>query len=272
MIKSFYKRRQHSERMENKMKTVQVRNLTIGEGRPKVCVPIVGCKRDEIIEKAKQIASSKAELVEWRSDFFCNVDSNSEVSEILAELKNILKDKPVLFTFRTKQEGGKKEIDWDTYCELNLTAAENADLIDIEIFKKFDACTQLISMLHDIGAKVIASNHDFDGTPPKEEIKKRLIMMQESGADIAKIAVMPKEKQDVIHLLLATNEISSEDKKIPLITMSMGALGGISRISGELFGSAVTFASFQTASAPGQIEVEQLAQILDILHFKEETR
>ena len=53
--------------------------------------------------------------------------------------------------------------------------------------------------------------------------------------------------------------------EIPVITMSMGKQGIVSRISGSLTGSALTFATAGEASAPGQIPVEKMREILDII-------
>ena len=37
------------------MKVVYVRGLAIGEGRPKICIPICGKTKTEIIDEAKKI-------------------------------------------------------------------------------------------------------------------------------------------------------------------------------------------------------------------------
>ena len=114
--------------------------------------------------------------------------------------------------------------------------------------------------------KVILCNHDFDKTVSKEEIIHRLKLMQDKGADLCKIALMPKSRQDVLTLLEATLEMLENHATCPLITMSMGGLGAISRISGEVFGSAMTFGVGTVASAPGQISVDALNQTLNMLH------
>ena len=90
--------------------------------------------------------------------------------------------------------------------------------------------------------------------------------MQEAGADLAKIAVMPKEEQDVIGLLNATWTMKKFHPDTPVITMSMGQRGMISRLCGELYGSAVTFAAYEKASAPGQMQVEEVREIIEKLH------
>ena len=110
------------------------------------------------------------------------------------------------------------------------------------------------------------SNHDFFKTPSKEEIISRLCAMQEKGADIPKIAVMPQSKKDVLTLLSATNEMAEEHANRPIITMSMAATGVISRLAGEVFGSCLTFGAAKKASALGQMGVNDLKTVLETLH------
>ena len=84
--------------------------------------------------------------------------------------------------------------------------------------------------------------------------------MQRLGADICKIATMPHSPADVLTLLDATRIMAEEHADRPLITMAMGALGIVSRVSGETFGSAATFGMAGTPSAPGQIPVRRPAR------------
>ena len=124
----------------------------------------------------------------------------------------------------------------------------------------------MVKEIHENNIKIVMSNHDFHKTPEKDEIVKRLCKMQELKCDIPKIAVMPKTTADVLTLLTATEEMKRNHPFTPVITMSMGGLGVISRISGETFGSALTFGAAKKASAPGQVPVEELYTILNILH------
>ena len=238
------------------MNTIQVKNTVIGEGRPKICVPIVGKTTKDILEEAKKITTLPVDVVEWRVDWFDDVFTTEKVLETAKELQEALKDIPVLLTFRTSKEGGEKEMSVSDYAALNIAAAQSGyvDLIDVEAFTGDEV------------VKVIASNHDFFKTPEKEEIIRRLCMMQEFGADIPKIAVMPTCKQDVITLLSATLEMSEKYADRPIITMSMAGTGVVSRLTGETFGSALTFGAASKASAPGQVGVNELKQVLDIIH------
>lgn len=250
------------------MKPVVVRGVSIGEGIPKICVPIVGVTKEDIVREAESFASIPVDVVEWRVDWFEHVFDTEKVKETLAELRAALKDTPLLFTFRTSKEGGEKAIEPEAYAALNKAVAKtrNADLIDVEVFTGDEIVKDIIAAAHEYGVKVVASNHDFDKTPDKDDIVGRLCKMQELGADIPKIAVMPQSKADVLTLLAATEEMYREHADRPIITMSMAGTGVISRLCGEVFGSALTFGAAKKASAPGQMGVEDLAQVLALLH------
>lgn len=250
------------------MNPVIVRNIKIGEGAPKICVPIVGITKEDIITEAKALQGMPVDIVEWRVDWFDGVFEIEKVKEALAELREALKDMPILFTFRTAKEGGEKAIEADKYAELNKAVAATglADLIDVEAFTGDSVVKDIIEYAHERGVKVVASNHDFHKTPDRGEIVRRLRKMQELGADIPKIALMPNNKWDVLTVLEATLEMTEKHPETPVITMSMAGTGVISRLAGEVFGSALTFGAAKKASAPGQIAVEELNQVLTILH------
>lgn len=250
------------------MNTVKIRNLELGSGIPAVCIPNVGKTKDEILSLTDQYTSMPMDLMEWRVDWFEGVDDLEQVLDVLSCVREKLGDTPLLFTFRTKKEGGVHDMDTKDYVALNKAVAETkmADLIDVEIFTGDEIVADLISYIHHNNTKVIASNHDFDKTPAKADIIYRLRKMQDMGADIPKIAVMPHTKKDVLTLLLATEEMASDYADRPIITMSMSGLGSISRLSCEVFGSCLTFGSGSMASAPGQIGARELRQVLTSVH------
>ncbi len=249
-------------------KVVEVRNLKLGEGIPKICVPLVGKTDEEIISEAEYLKDLKLDLVEWRVDHYEGVEDLDKVKNILSALRDKVGDLPILFTFRSKKEGGEREVSDEYYADLNKKIAETkmVDLIDVELFTGDEIVKDIVEFAHQNGVKVVMSNHDFFKTPEKEEIIKRLCKMQDLGADLPKIAVMPNTSEDVITLLAATEEMSTKYAKTPIITMSMGGLGLVSRLAGETFGSALTFGAAKVASAPGQISVDKLAEILDVMH------
>ncbi|MCR4831006.1 MAG: type I 3-dehydroquinate dehydratase [Pseudobutyrivibrio sp.] len=245
----------------------EVRNIKIGEGIPKICVPIVGTTYDEIIDAAKRIKNEAFDIVEWRVDFFEEVFDQYKVKKAAAGLRDVLDDAPILFTFRTKDEGGQKEIEGNSYTTLLNFAStlEYIDLIDVEVFFKDADIKNIITTAHDNNTKVVASNHDFNQTPAHDEIISRLVKMDEIGADILKIAVMPQCKGDVITLLSATVDAEDKVNGKPVVTISMGQTGLISRISGSFTSSAITFGTVGNASAPGQIDSNKLKDILNLI-------
>lgn len=250
------------------MQYVKVRNVEIGSGMPKICAPIVGITREDILSSAEKIRMAGADVVEWRVDWFEDVFEFRQVTDTAKELREILEDIPLLFTFRTAKEGGEKEITTDNYMALNRHAAQSGyiDLIDVEAFAGDEAVKEVIEAVHLCGVKVIASNHDFHTTPGRDEIVSRLWKMQELGADILKIAVMPQSRRDVLTLLEATEEMVSMYADRPVVTMSMAGMGAVSRICGEVFGSSLTFGAVGKTSAPGQMEIGELRTIQEILH------
>ncbi len=250
------------------MNTVKVRNIVIGEGMPKICVPIVGVTKEAILEEARAITKLPADVVEWRIDWFENVFDFAKLEDVLKDLREVLGDMPILMTFRTSKEGGEKAIEDDVYADINIRAAQTGyvDMVDVEVFTGDEVVKKIIDGAHAAGVKVVASNHDFFKTPDKDDIVGRLRKMQDLGADIPKIAVMPQNKKDVLTLLAATEEMATEYADRPIITMSMAGTGVISRLAGEVFGSALTFGAAAKASAPGQMGVEDLKDVLTKLH------
>ncbi|MDD6194621.1 MAG: type I 3-dehydroquinate dehydratase [Lachnospiraceae bacterium] len=250
------------------MTPVKVRNTVIGEGVPKICVPIVGVTKAEIIAEANALKDIPVDVVEWRVDWFENAYDFDKILTVLQELRPALGDLPLLMTFRTSKEGGEKSIDPEDYADLNIAAAQSGyvDLVDVEVFTGDDIVKRIIDAAHAANVKVVASNHDFDKTPDKDDIVSRLRKMQDLNADIPKIAVMPQSKKDVLTLLAATEEMSTEYADRPIITMSMAGTGVISRLCGEVFGSALTFGAAKKASAPGQMGVKDLNTVLHLLH------
>ena len=248
------------------MGTVTVRNLTIGQGIPKICIPIVAATREEILEEAREILSLPFDLVEWRCDWYKDIFANG-TRQILTDLREILGNFPILCTFRTKEEGGAREASENQYLDLlhEILSDGLADLADLELFTLKDSLKELTATANVKGIKTIVSSHDFQHTPPKSEILRRFQMMSDAGADIAKVAAMPETPEDGLNLLDASREFSKNPDNIPVIAMSMGRLGSVSRLCGQTFGSSVTFGSARKTSAPGQFPARELKMIMTLM-------
>lgn len=255
--------------------TVRIGGLVLGDGIPKICVPVAAENRREL-DRMLDVLKDKRELydfVEFRADLYPEVPL-SEVPDLLEAVKDAAGLKPVLFTFRTRTEGGNRDITFCDYRDLNLCAARHgAGLVDLELRMVMEEDqkspkhpgSELLRDLQRTGARVIGSFHDFRGTPSADELVKKMVLMQDTGFDISKIAVMPRDREDVLELLFASASMQEDWADRPYITMSMGDLGEVTRSCGSFSGSCVTFGTLGKASAPGQIEAEALRRILPCL-------
>lgn len=268
-------------------------NRKLGQGMPKICIPIVEQTQADIVAAAGELRHSAADLVEWRADYYEDLRCQDRLQETVSQLGQALGDKELLFTIRTQDEGGEQQITFADYASILVAVAELPEIqyVDVEMFSGMRSQSQedweqaenhsqvweyedheayvpvkgLLRQLHH-KVTVIGSYHDFEKTPSVEEITKRLVLMRRLGADIPKMAVMPQKQDDVLALMTATWEAKKLLDPVSVITMSMGGKGVISRVAGESFGSAVTFGCVGKPSAPGQMEAEQLKQVLTILH------
>ena len=251
--------------------------LHLDANSPSIIVPITATDLAQLQRQAGALADNPViDLVEWRVDlyepFLTGATSTSASAgqdpgpavAALETLTGLLPDVPVLATFRTPDEGGSAEISGRDYVALitALSATGLAAAVDVEYLHPWAA--HAIEAAHAHGVAVVASNHDFEATPPLEDIVERLAAMEVAGADVAKIAVMPRSAADVVTLIAAT-ESRHRTAGIPLITMSMGALGAVTRLGGGTFGSAATFATVGEASAPGQLPAAAVRTVLDLL-------
>lgn len=246
------------------MKICQVRQLTIGEGKPKICVPVVETTTEKIIQQIQELQN--CDLIELRIDFYENIHDLKQVHELLLQVRQQT-NLPLLLTYRSLKEGGHIQLSDQEYLSLVQTACQSGciDIVDIELESGNMLVYQLVEIVHQNHVKVLMSYHDFEKTPAVMEMKERLEKMEIMGADICKIAVMPFSYKDVIQLLNTTMEMSQRLTR-PLVTMSMGKIGKITRIVGELVGSSITFASVGQSSAPGQLTLEDMQTLLEVIH------
>ncbi|MFV5624625.1 type I 3-dehydroquinate dehydratase [Acinetobacter baumannii] len=230
----------------------------------KTIVPITAKTKEQALAQAQVIANTAdADLAEFRIDLLSFASDTKQVIALGHELKKILDNKPMIATIRTKNEGGQLEISDADYGKTYQAYLKNPfmDWLDVEMFRDQKVVSEIVQKAHQKKVLVVMSNHDFQKTPSQDEIEKRLLKQDQMGADVLKIAVMPKSKQDVFTLMNATLKVSQQTTK-PLLTMSMGQLGTISRVATANMGGSYSFGMIGQASAPGQIDVTKLKQIL----------
>lgn len=249
------------------MNPLKINGVELGNGLPKICVPVTGHDETEILSQIDSIRKVPFDLIEWRADFYSGMYDSSSCEHILTLFRNTFGKTPVIFTIRTSNEGGEAEIKTEIYEDLihEIIKSRLADLVDVELSRGHEVLKRIVADAHDHSSRVIASCHSFSSTPSKEELVNTLCVMQDLGADIAKYAVMPQTDRDVLTLLDATLTMKEEHRDTPVITMSMGPQGAVSRICGQFSGSCLTFGTAGTASAPGQIPADTLREFLNIL-------
>ena len=251
-----------------KKRIIQVRNLKIGEGRTKICVPVMPDSFPELPTALEALSKIPYDLVEWRADYYAEVNDEESCREAMRMIRSAIGDRPLLFTYRTKAEGGLGSSDREVYRRILFQAVQTgeADLIDVEYtsVKETDR-PGMNELLHSQNTAVIGSCHMFGQTPSVDEMVRILCGMQSAGADITKLAVMPETRLDVLRLMEAAVLMEETFGDRPCITISMGQYGALSRVGGCLTGNAVTFAAGAVSSAPGQLSAGETDTILRIL-------
>ena len=230
---------------------------------PLICAPLVGATPEAVLSEAAAARSAGADIVEWRVDYF---ESMSKVADTGRALRAALAGLPILFTRRSVAEGGQRvSISEQQVVELygEVCAAGFADLVDYEMSNAAQdiKVVREVSRRHGVG--LVCSFHDFERTPPLAALAAQFRRAQELGGDVAKVSVMARAPEDALTLLAATQQ-ASQTLALPLIGVSMGAQGVLSRMIGFAFGSALTFGVAAGSSAPGQMPIGELRAAIEI--------
>ena len=246
--------------------------LLPADGRVAVAVATTGADAETCLAHARAAAAAGADVVELRADLLAGPDPLGDAVGLAAGVVDAAGGAPVLLTVRTAAEGGGAGLDDGAYCDLlhrlieglaDLEAARRPAALDVEQAR--GGAAELVARAHGAGLDVVVSHHDLRATPADEAMLARLRAMADAGADIAKLAVTPRGPRDVARLLGVTAR-AGEELDVAVATMSMGPLGAVSRLSGAVFGSALTFATAGGApSAPGQLPIDRVRAVLDLL-------
>ena len=254
-------------RQQSKLQ-VTVRGTVIGGAKPLICLPLVGDTREKVLGEAEELAVLKPDLLEWRIDAYDEVENKEDCLSLLTNLREIIGGIPLIFTCRIDLEGGLKKISREKRLDLINAVIESGkvDIVDVELCNDEEFVKIVRERAKLSSVKVILSYHNFTETPSESFIYSKLTEAQTAGADISKVAVMPKDYGDVLTLISATNKARNETVQGPMVTMSMGPEGAVSRLAGGLFGSDITFAIGKQASAPGQIPIKDLKNGMALLY------
>ena len=248
-------------------KTFTVRGRTFGGETPVICTPLVGKTRDAVLAEAATVIAKRPDVIEWRVDFFEAIGDTGAVLDAGRALRAAVGEAPIIFTRRSVKEGGTP-IPLDDAGVVALYDAVGAsglvDFLDFEMGNDPEHVRRVVETAHAQGTRVILSYHNFGYTPGHDFLVQRFLEAERLGADVAKVAVMPRDRADVLALLAATATAHAK-AGVPLISMSMGPLGAVTRMVGGLFGSSLSFAVGAGSSAPGQIPIADLRAVYDVI-------
>jgi 3-dehydroquinate dehydratase-1 len=238
-----------------------------GDKFPLICTPLVGRTLDKVLAELAIVLPKNPDMLEWRVDFFEQIADTALVIAAAKAIKNAAGGVPLLFTRRSTLEGGEKiSLNEDQVIAMYtaVCVSKHIDLIDYEMANDAANIIRVREAAKANGIKLVLSFHNFSYTPALETLDAKFLTADQLGADVAKVAVMPRDLDDVLTLLTATRQ-ASKKLRIPLISMSMGPLGAITRMVGGVFGSSLSFAVGAASSAPGQVPIEDLSTVLEIL-------
>ncbi|MDD2882449.1 MAG: type I 3-dehydroquinate dehydratase [Rhodoferax sp.] len=248
-------------------KPIELNGQPIAGGKfPLICTPLVGRTLEKIMAELAVVLPKKPDVLEWRVDFFEQIGDAASVIAAAVAIKNEAGEIPLLFTRRSIIEGGEKIALNEAQVIALYTAvceSKTIDLIDYEMANDAANIAQVRTAAKANGIKLVLSFHNFSYTPGLETLTSKFLTAEQLGADVAKVAVMPRDLDDVLTLLTATRA-ASKKLRVPLISMAMGPLGAITRMVGGVFGSSLSFAVGASSSAPGQVPIEDLNTVLSI--------
>lgn len=197
-----------------------------------------------------------ADLIEWRADFL----PKEEILTVAPAVFEKFVGREVIFTLRTSREGGQIELTNEEYIQLlkEIASLYQPEFIDFEYYSHKEVFDQMLEF-----PNLVLSYHNFEETPENYmEIMSELTSLSPA---VVKMAVMAETEQDVLDVMNYTRGFKTLNAEQSYATMSMGALGKLSRVAGMLTGSCWTFASLDEVSAPGQMSLANVQKILTVL-------
>ncbi len=225
---------------------------------PAVCAAVKGSSIDDFLTIIKKI--KEADLVEVRADSLKD-PSPKKVKKLLESIRHVT-DLPLILTNRVLDEGGAFSGSED---ERLLILEENmvlADAIDIELSTEKKRRDKLVEKAKEKQIPVIISAHDFEKTPDEVTMLKTIATEFRAGANVAKIAVMAHSNDDILKVLNVTHEASELGN---ICTIAMGEAGKLTRVVAPLLGSCITYATVGEPTAPGQLSVQAVNRLLEVL-------
>lgn len=212
------------------------------------------------IEEAQAIDVMRyhdADIIEWRADFL----PKEAILQVAPAIFEKFAGSELVFTLRTRSEGGQIDLSSEEYVQIIKEVAQlyQPDYIDFEYFSYKDVFDQMLDF-----PNLVLSYHNFQETP--ENLMEILSELTSLNPKVVKIAVMANTEQDVLDLMNFTRGFKTLNPEQEYVTISMGKVGKVSRITSDVTGSSWSFASLDEASAPGQISLSSMKKIRELLN------
>lgn len=219
-----------------------------------ICASIPVASIKEAAKLAEKAVKQKADLIEFRLDYF---KGNSLNIKKLVESVKVAK----IATNRLRSEGGKYAGKEEERIKILIQAAEEGfELIDLEL--KTKNIKEVVKTVKSTGAKPLISFHNFKETPSEKVLKKIYEKEVEAEAEVCKIVTKAKSILDNIKIF---NLLKTRRK--PLVCFAMGRFGVPSRILSPIFGGAFTYACVNQKFkvAPGQFTIQEMRKIYGLM-------
>lgn len=212
------------------------------------------------LEEAQQLDRSRydgADVIEWRADF---LDKN-EILTVAPAVFEKFAGREILFTLRTCGEGGQIDLTSDEYLAIiqDIQSIYHPDYIDFEFYSHREVFEQMLEF-----SNLVLSYHNFQETP--DNMMEILSELTSLSPKLVKVSVMAHNEQEVLDLMNYTRGFKTLNPEQDYVTISMGKIGKISRLTADLTGSSWSFASVGEESAPGQIPLENMRRIRELLN------
>ena len=212
------------------------------------------------LEEAQAIDVTRyhdADIIEWRADFL----PKEAILQVAPAIFEKFAGRELVFTLRTRAEGGQIELSSEEYVQIIKEVAQlyQPDYIDFEYFSYRDVFEEMLEF-----PNLVLIYHNFQETP--ENLMEILSELTSLNPKVVKIAVMAHTEQDVLDLMNFTRGFKKLNTEQEYVTISMGKVGKVSRITSDVTGSSWSFASLDEASAPGQISLSSMKKIRELLN------
>ncbi len=246
------------------------RELDLSGGIPKIGLSIMEKCEEDILERAKELSLYKPDFIEWRLDYYSEYRDFASVRKLSGQIRDCL-DIPLLLTMRSVKEGGMAEITSEDYRDYIREELSDGiyDLLDVEVYSKSldGPDEEILSLIDKVKDRTTLMSCHLDRGPESlDEVVKRLKEMNSWPGDIVKLVYKVDSEEECRRIICASALHKEEGKVLPFALIGMGKKGSMSRICGEVTGQSFTFATVETSSDIGQVEIGRLRDILYGIH------